>query len=191
MNDLEFAIDATIQGWLRALELKDANAEGRAVRVSELFVAFAREFGVSDEELIHLRRGALLHDIGKMGVPDLILNKPGPLSEPEWTLMKLHPELGYEVLVPIPFLRPAMDIVYCHHENWDGTGYPRGLSGGEIPLSARIFAVCNVWDALVTDQPYRKAWTKEEALSYIERGANTQFDPAIVAAFIKFITHAD
>ena len=191
MNDLEFAYDATIQAWLRALELKDANTGGHAVRATELSLMFAREFGLDDGELLHLRRGALLHDIGKIGVPDAILKKPGPLSEAEWALMKQHPELGYEMLAPIPFLRPAIDIVHCHHENWDGSGYPRGLKGEEIPLSARIFSVCNVWDALMTDQPYRKAWIEEEALSYIEHGSGKQFDPDIVAAFMKFITHED
>ncbi len=187
MNELEFAYDITLDGWLRALELKDANTGGHTIRVTELSLALARFLGIQGDELIQLRRGAILHDIGKIGVPDALLNKPDPLTEAEWTLMRLHPELGYGMLAPISFLHPAADVVYCHHENWDGSGYPRGLKGDEIPLMARIVSVCNMWDSLVSDQPYRKALSWEAALNNIEQGSGMQFDPEIVDAFMRFI----
>lgn len=139
---------------------------------------------MSEEELVHVRRGALLHDMGKMGIPDAILRKPGPLSEEEWVIMRRHPVYAYEFLSPIPFLRLALDIPYCHHERWDGTGYPRGLVREEIPLAARVFAVVDVWDALRSDRPYRKASPMEEVRQMIREGTGTHFDPRVVDAFL-------
>jgi HD-GYP domain-containing protein (c-di-GMP phosphodiesterase class II) len=145
----------------------------------------ARALSIPDEELVHVRRGALLHDIGKMGVPDDILLKPGPLSDEEWVVMRRHPQLAHELLAPISHLRPALDIPYCHHERMDGSGYPRGLAGDEIPLAARMFAVVDVWDALRSDRPYRKAWTEEQTLAHIRAGAGTHFDPKVVEVFLR------
>src|SRR5689334_22264450 len=139
--DLGLAYDATIEGWSHALDLRDHETEGHTQRVTEMTVRLGRMMGMDDVAMVHMRRGALLHDIGKMGIPDAILLKPGPLTEHEWTIMKLHPVYAYELLSPIAFLHPALDIPYCHHEKWDGSGYPRGLKGEEIPLAARIFAV--------------------------------------------------
>jgi putative nucleotidyltransferase with HDIG domain len=187
MNDLQFAYDATIEGWTRALGLRDRLTEAHSNRLAGLSLAFAGGLGFEGEDLTHLRRGALLHDIGKLGIPDSILNKPGPLSESEWELMRRHPVHGYEILAPIPFLQPAAEIVRCHHENWDGSGYPRGLKGETIPLMARIVSVCNVWDALLSDQPYRKAWSQADARRYIQAGSGVQFDPEIVGSFMQFI----
>jgi HD-GYP domain-containing protein (c-di-GMP phosphodiesterase class II) len=139
--------------------------------------------GFSEESLTHVRRGSLLHDIGKMGIPDSILLKPGPLTEVEWVIMKMHPTHAVELLSPIEYLRPALDIPYCHHEKWDGSGYPRGLSGQQIPLAARIFAVVDVWDALRSDRPYRPAWPLERVREHVREGAGSHFDPAVVEAF--------
>ncbi|MEW6718352.1 MAG: HD-GYP domain-containing protein, partial [Chloroflexota bacterium] len=136
---------------------------------------------------VHVRRGALLHDMGKLGIPDTILLKPGPLTEKEWEIMHQHPVYAYELLAPIPYLRPALDIPYCHHENWDGSGYPRKLKGEQIPLVARIFAVVDVWDALRSDRPYRKAWPEEKALAYIQEQAGKHFDPQVVEAFLRTV----
>ncbi len=179
--------DATLEGWARALELKDQETEGHARRVIEMSMALAEEMGVEDAQLAHIRRGALLHDIGKMGIPDQILQKEGSLNEEEWELMKQHPQYAYDLLSEIDYLKPALDIPYCHHEKWDGTGYPQGLEGEEIPLGARIFAVVDVWDALRSDRSYRDAWPDEKALSYITQQAGKQFDPAVVEAFLKVI----
>ncbi len=148
----------------------------------------ARALGLGGEELAHLRRGALLHDIGKMGIPDGILLKPGPLSGEKWVIMKKHPAYAYEMLSPIAFLRPTLDIPYCHHEKWDGTGYPRGLSGEQIPLAARLFAVVDVWDALRSDRPYRTGWPDERVREHIRQGANSHFDPVVVDAFLRVLT---
>jgi HD-GYP domain-containing protein (c-di-GMP phosphodiesterase class II) len=137
--------------------------------------------------MFHIRRGALLHDIGKIGVPDNILLKEGKLTEEEWTLMRRHPQYAYEMLEPIKYLRQALDIPYCHHEKWDGTGYPRRLKGGQIPIAARIFAIADVWDAIISDRPYRKAWTEQEALAYIREQSGKQFDPRVVEAFLRMI----
>ena len=137
------------------------------------------------EQLVHVRRGALLHDIGKMGVPDAILLKPGPLTDQEWVLMRQHPRLAYEMLSPIDFLRPALDIPNAHHERWDGTGYPRRLKGEDIPLSARLFAIVDVWDALCSDRPYRRAWPEQQAREHIQSLAGTHFDPDVVTAFLQ------
>jgi HD-GYP domain-containing protein (c-di-GMP phosphodiesterase class II)/putative methionine-R-sulfoxide reductase with GAF domain len=183
--ELNLAYDETIEGWSRALDLRDKETEGHTRRVTELTVRLARAMGIAEEQIIHIRRGALLHDIGKMGVPDRILLKEGPLTEEEQQIMRQHPQFAYDMLAPIQYLRPALDIPYCHHEKWDGTGYPRGLKGEEIPLSARIFAVADVYDALTSDRPYRKAWTKEQALEYVRQQSGSHFDPQVVDAFLR------
>jgi PAS domain S-box-containing protein/putative nucleotidyltransferase with HDIG domain len=188
---LGMAYDATIEGWSRALDMRDKETEGHTKRVTETSVALARLMGLPEEELTHLRRGALLHDIGKMGVPDAILLKPGPLTEEEWVLMKQHPGLAHEMLSRIEYLLPALNVPYCHHEKWDGTGYPRGLKGDDIPLAARIFAVVDVYDALTSDRPYRPAWTQAETIEHIRMQSGRQFDPAVVEVFLKDILRAD
>ncbi|MBC7093945.1 GAF domain-containing protein [Candidatus Bipolaricaulota bacterium] len=185
--DLRLAYDATIEGWSRALDLRDRETEGHTQRVTEFTVKLARAMGMREEEIVHVRRGALLHDMGKMGIPDSILVKPDKLTDEEWEIMRRHPQYAYEMLSPIEYLRPALDIPYCHHEKWDGTGYPRGLKGEQIPLSARIFAVADVWDALTSDRPYRPAWPREKALEYIREQAGKHFDPKVVEAFLKLI----
>lgn len=185
--ELRAAYDATIEGWSRALDLRDRETEGHSRRVTELTVLIAARMGFSAEELVHVRRGALLHDIGKMGIPDAILLKPGALDEQEWAIMRTHPTLAVELLRPIEFLAPALDIPWCHHEKWDGSGYPRGLRGTEIPLAARIFAVVDVYDALTSDRPYRSAWSREQALAYIRQQAGRHFDPQVVAVFEQVI----
>jgi len=184
-SDLALAYDATLEGWSRALDLRDQETEGHSQRVTELTLQLARAMGVPDEELVHIRRGALLHDIGKMGLPDSILRKPGPLTRKEREIMRRHPVYANELLAPIAFLRPAQDIPYCHHEKWDGTGYPRGLKGEQIPLAARIFAVADVWDALRSDRPYRPAWTQAQARRYIREQAGRHFDPRVVEVFLR------
>ena len=186
-NDLSFAYDETIQGWSRALDLRDKETEGHTKRVTEMTLELAETMDYKTEDLVHMRRGALLHDIGKMGIPDRILLKPGPLTDEEWVIMRMHPVFAYELILPIRYLRPALDIPYCHHERWDGSGYPRGLAGMEIPLAARIFAIVDVWDALTSDRPYRKAWSKEQALDYIQKQKGKHFDPKVVNAFVEKI----
>jgi HD-GYP domain-containing protein (c-di-GMP phosphodiesterase class II) len=183
-NELILAYEATIEGWARALELRDAETEGHTRRVTEMTVKLARKMQFSDSELVHIRRGAILHDIGKMAIPDNILRKPGPLDEDEWAIMRQHPVYAYRMLVTVPSLRPALDIPHYHHEKWDGSGYPEGLSGHAIPLAARLFAVIDVWDALTSDRPYRKAWPREKVSAYICEHAESHFDPAIVAIFL-------
>lgn len=181
---LSAAYDSTIEGWSRALDLRDKETEGHTQRVTEMAMHLARMVGIREEELIHVYRGALLHDIGKMGIPDSILLKPAPLSPEETELMKMHPIYAYHLLKPIRFLHPALDIPYCHHERWDGSGYPRGLKGEQIPLAARVFTVVDVWDALVSDRPYSPRWSKDEALKHIQDNAGSYFDPAVVEAFV-------
>jgi response regulator RpfG family c-di-GMP phosphodiesterase len=183
--ELTLAYDNTLAGWARALELRDAETEGHSRRVTDMTLDLAGAMGLSDEELVHVRRGALLHDIGKMGIPDSILTKPGELDDDEWDIVRLHPVHAFEMLSPVPFLRPALDIPHCHHERWDGTGYPRGLKGQQIPLPARIFAVVDVYDALSTDRPYRKAWPREKVLAHIREQAGKHFDPRVVEVFMK------
>jgi PAS domain S-box-containing protein/putative nucleotidyltransferase with HDIG domain len=183
-TELILAYNTTIEGWSRALDLRDRETEGHSLRVTELTVRLARAMGIGQAELIHIRRGALLHDIGKMGVPDAILLKPGPLTEEEWGIMRRHPTNAYELLTPIAYLRPALDIPYAHHEKWDGSGYPRGLKGEQIPLAARIFTVVDVWDALRSDRPYRPAWAEEQTRQYLRDQAGRSFDPQIVAVFL-------
>ncbi|HHT9111365.1 MAG TPA: HD domain-containing phosphohydrolase, partial [Candidatus Brocadiaceae bacterium] len=183
--ELLMAYDSTIEGWARALDLRDRETEGHSRRVTELTVQVATAIGlVSEADIIHVRRGALLHDIGKMGIPDGILLKDKPLNEEEWTVMKKHPIYSYNLLSPIAYLHPAIDIPYCHHEKWDGTGYPRGLKGEQIPLAARIFAVVDVWDAMRSDRPYRKGIPAKEVREHIRSLAGTQFDPKVVEVFL-------
>jgi putative nucleotidyltransferase with HDIG domain len=181
--ELALAYDTTLEGWSSALDLRDHETEGHTQRVTAMTLRLARSLGIPDAELVHMRRGALLHDIGKMGIPDKILLKPGPLTDEEWVIMKKHPVYAYELLSPIPYLRSALDIPYCHHEKWDGSGYPRGLKGEQIPLSARLFAVVDVWDALRSDRPYRRGWDEERVAQHIADGSGTHFDPKVVAAF--------
>jgi HD-GYP domain-containing protein (c-di-GMP phosphodiesterase class II) len=183
--ELEAAYEATLEGWARALELRDEITEGHTRRVTEVTLRLARVLHVPENELIHIRRGALLHDIGKMGIPDRILLKTGPLTADETAIMRNHPVYAYGMLMPIPFLRLALDIPYCHHEKWDGSGYPRGLNKEQIPLAARIFSVVDVWDALTSDRPYRPAWPKAKAREYIQERAGKDFDPQVVKAFLS------
>ncbi|HNB54676.1 MAG TPA: HD domain-containing phosphohydrolase, partial [Anaerolineales bacterium] len=179
------AYDATLTGWAKALELRDRDTEGHTQRVVEMTLKLAQAFGMSGEELVHVYRGALLHDIGKMGIPDNILRKPGTLDEGEWKIMRDHPSFAYEMLKPIDYLDHALDIPYCHHEKWNGTGYPRGLKGEEIPLAARIFAVVDVWDALSFDRPYRKALPPDLIFDYIRAESGKHFDPQVVEKFLE------
>ena len=185
--DVAEAYEATLEGWARALDLRDHETEGHSRRVTEMTVRLARAIGVNDTDLVHLRRGCLLHDIGKMGIPDKILLKPSQLTAEEWEIMRRHPVYAYELLAPIAYLRPALDIPYCHHEKWDGSGYPRGLSGPGIPLAARIFAVADIWDALRSDRPYRGAWAIERALQHIQAISGTHLDVTVVAAFVAML----
>lgn len=185
--ELVQAYDATIEGWSRAMDLRDEETENHTRRVMEMTIELAQVLGVLEKELIHLRRGALLHDIGKIGVPDEILHKPGPLTDEEWVIMRKHPVFAFEMISPIEYLRPALDIPYCHHEKWDGTGYPRGLKGEQIPLAGRIFAIVDVWDALRSDRPYRKAWPEDKVIDYIRSQSGTHFDPKIVEVFLNML----
>lgn len=184
-DQLVLGYDATIEGWSRALDLRDKETEGHTQRVTSLTMQLAATFGIRDEEVVQVRRGALLHDIGKMGVPDSILHKPDKLNAEEWEIMRQHPVFAYQLLSPISYLQGALDIPYAHHEKWDGSGYPRGLKGEAIPFTARLFAVIDVYDALTSDRPYRKAWSKEETLEHIKEQSGTHFDPRVVTAFIE------
>jgi len=183
--ELIIAYDATIEGWARAMDLRDKETENHTQRVTEFTLSLAKALGAKDSELLYIRRGALLHDIGKIGIPDNILLKQGELTDDEWILMRRHPQFAYEMLQPIKYLRQSLDIPYCHHEKWDGSGYPRGLKGEQIPIAARIFAIADVWDAITSDRPYRKGWSSEEALAYIKNQSGKQFDPKVVDAFLK------
>jgi HD-GYP domain-containing protein (c-di-GMP phosphodiesterase class II) len=184
-TDLSIAYDRTIEGWSNALGMRDKETKGHSQRVADLTIRIAEEFNIKDEQLIHIRRGALLHDIGKMSVSDSILLKPGELTDEEKIIMKRHPKHARDLLYPIEHLRPAIDIPFCHHEKWDGTGYPRGLKGEEIPLSARIFSVLDVSDALSSDRSYRSAWSEEKVADYIKSESGSRFDPRIVEVFLK------
>ena len=186
-HDLAEAYDTTLVGWAKALELRDRETEGHSRRVTETTLSVARALRVPEDELIHIRRGTILHDIGKMGVPDDILHKPGPLDPEERSIMQQHPEYALKMLENVPFLKKALDIPYCHHEQWDGSGYPRGLKGEEIPLAARIFSIVDVWDALLSDRPYSKPWTKEKAVEYLKSQAGLYFDPKIVEVFLRLV----
>ena len=185
--ELMLSYDTTLEGWAKALEVRSHETEGHSRRVTELTMRLARIMGMSKENLVHVRRGALLHDIGKMGIPDHILHKPGPLNDDEWEIMRQHPVISFDLLSTIPFLHQAVDIPYCHHEKWDGSGYPRGLKGEQIPLSARVFAVVDVWDALHNDRSYRKAWEEERIHSYIQEQSGLHFDPQVVEAFFQLL----
>jgi PAS domain S-box-containing protein/putative nucleotidyltransferase with HDIG domain len=185
--ELSLAYETTLEGWSNAMDLRDKETEGHTKRVTDLTVKLAREMSISEDDMIHIRRGALLHDIGKIGVPDRILYKANKLTKKEWEIMRQHPVHAYNLLSRIEFLRPALNIPYCHHEKWDGTGYPRGLKGENIPLSARIFAIVDVWDAITSDRPYRSAWTEEKALKYIKEQSGSYFDPQVVDAFLRLI----
>ena len=186
-SELFQAYESTIEGWSAALDLRDRETKDHSLRVTEMTVKLCRASKMSSQSLIHVRRGALLHDIGKMGIPDKILLKKEPLTESDWAIIKKHPEYAYALLHHIEYLRPALDIPYCHHEKWDGTGYPRGLKGEEIPLAARLFAIVDVWDALLSDRPYRKGWTKEKVYDHIKSLSGTHFDPEAVTLFFAVI----
>ncbi len=181
--DLVTAYDKTLEGWTKALELRDGETIGHSQRVTQLTIRLAKRVGIPQDQLIHIQRGALIHDIGKMAIPDYILLKPGPLTDEEWRIMRQHPTYAVQILGGIPFLQPALDIPACHHERWDGTGYPRGLKGDQIPLSARIFAVVDVWDALRSDRPYRPAFSLKYVVNMIQSMSGKNFDPQIVEAF--------
>ena len=185
--ELSLAYDATIEGWSRALDLRDKETEGHTQRVTEMTLQLARRMGIAENDYVHIRWGSLLHDIGKMGVPDEILLKPGPLTEEEWEIMRKHPVYAYEMLSPISFLHKALDIPYCHHEKWDGSGYPRGLRENHIPLIARIFAIVDIWDALGSNRPYRQAWPVEKILDHVKSLSGTHFDPQVVEVFLNMV----
>ncbi|MGA1874993.1 MAG: MASE3 domain-containing protein [bacterium] len=185
-RELVHAYEDTLEGWILALDMRDKETENHTQRVTEITLSLARYMNFNREELVNVRRGALLHDIGKIGIPDSILHKPGPLTPEEWEIMRQHPVHAYNMLSPIFYLRPALDIPYEHHERWDGSGYPRGLKGEQIPPAVRIFSVVDVWDALSSDRPYRKGWPEHKVTEYICRQAGSHFDPTVVAAFQKF-----
>jgi putative two-component system response regulator len=181
------AYEATIDGLSHALDLRDRETEGHSRRVTEVTIKLAQALNINDEEITHIRRGSLMHDIGKIGIPDAILHKPEPLADEEWIIMRKHPQFAYDMLASIEYLRPALVIPYNHHEKWDGTGYPRGLKGEEIPISARLFAIADVWDALTSDRPYRPAWSQEQALAYIREQSGKHFDPQVVELFFNVL----
>jgi len=186
---LTLAYDATVEGWSQAVDLRDPEIGGHTRRVTELTLQVAQALGIEPDKLEHVRRGALLHDVGTMGIPDSILLKPGPLTNEEWAAMRKHPVYAYELLAPIDFLRPVLDIPYCHHEKWDGSGYPQGLQGDQIPLPARAFAIVDVWDALTSNRPYRPAWNREEAWDHIRGQSGSHFDPRVVEEFMRLVWH--
>jgi putative two-component system response regulator len=184
-QQLMTAYEATIEGWSRAMDLRDRETEGHSRRVTQMTLQLADVMGIGEKDLVYIRYGSLLHDMGKLGIPDAILHKPGRLTEDEWEIMRQHPQLGRDLLIPIEYLRPALDIPYCHHEKWNGAGYPRGLKGTEIPLAARLFTVVDVWDALLSDRPYRRAWNREEVVTYLKEESGKSFDPLVVDLFLK------
>jgi PAS domain S-box-containing protein/putative nucleotidyltransferase with HDIG domain len=186
-RELAEAYDITLEGWAKALEFRDKETEGHSRRVTETTLKIARALDISEDELVQIRRGALLHDIGKMVIPDDILRKPGTLTDEELIIIRKHPEAAYQLLAPIPYLKKALEIPYCHHEKWDGTGYPRGLKRREIPVSARIFAVADVWDAVQSDRSYKKGWSQEEAVAHLKQQAGKYFDPRIVDLFLRLL----
>lgn len=185
--ELSQAYDTTLEGWSQALDMRDNATEGHTQRVADIVLQLARKMGLNGDSVVDIRRGALLHDIGKMGIPDKILLKPGPLTRAEWDVMRQHPKYAYDLLYPIEYLRSALDIPYCHHERWDGSGYPRQLEAEKIPLAARIFAVVDVWDALNSDRSYRDAWSRKKVINYLEDQSGKHFDPQVVAIFIEFL----
>ncbi|HEX8990933.1 MAG TPA: PAS domain S-box protein [Anaerolineales bacterium] len=190
-EELSKAYDVTLEGWGNALELRDKETQGHTRRVAHLTLRLAQRLGLQEPALTHLLRGVLVHDIGKMGVPDHILHKKKPLTQKEWEQMRRHPQYAFDLLYPISYLRPAIEVPYCHHEKWDGTGYPRGLRQEEIPLAARIFSIVDVWDALLSDRVYRKAWPRQKVIDYITEEAGKHFEPRIVEEFLKMMDHTD
>jgi HD-GYP domain-containing protein (c-di-GMP phosphodiesterase class II) len=182
--ELTLAYNTTIEGWSRALDLRDRDTEGHTERVTDMAIKLARRLHLSESELVHIRRGSILHDIGKMAIPDGILLKPGPLTEDEWEVIRQHPRYAYELLSPISYLGQAVDIPHYHHEKWDGTGYPDGLRENQIPLHARLFAVIDVYDALTSHRPYRSAWSTQKAIDYVRDQIGKHFDSAIVQQFL-------
>jgi putative nucleotidyltransferase with HDIG domain len=186
-SELEQAYDTTLEGWAKVLELRDPTTEGHTQRVVSLSIQLAKQMGINDQDLINIRRGAVLHDIGKMAIPDDVLCKPGSLTDEEVKIMRMHPMLAVEMLSKIRFLEDALAIPRYHHERWDGKGYPDGLTGEDIPLAARIFAVVDVWDALINERPSREALTEEEAIAHIKNGAGSHFDPDVVQNFLKMV----
>jgi len=188
ISEIIKAHEQAIDGWSRAMDFRDLETANHTQRVAEMTVELAEKMGFNKSQIKQARQGALLHDIGKMAVPDSILLKPDKLTDEEWVIMRKHPEYALEMLWPINFLRPAtLDIPYCHHEHWDGSGYPRGLNGEEIPLAARIFSVIDVWDSLSFDRPYRKAWPQEKVIDYIQEQSGKYFDPKVVNVFLQEI----
>lgn len=185
LRTLQSTYDTTIEGWVHALDLRDKETEGHTRRVTEMTMQLALAMGISEELTAHYRRGALLHDVGKLGIPDAILHKRGPLTDEELGVLRKHPEYAYQWLAPIEYLRPALDIPYCHHEKWNGSGYPRGLRGEQIPLAARMFALIDVWDALLSERPYKQAWSVDQAAQYIHSQKNIHFDPMIADIFLE------
>ncbi|MFN8413691.1 MAG: HD domain-containing phosphohydrolase, partial [Anaerolineales bacterium] len=186
-DDLVIAYDTTIEGWAKALELKDKETEGHSRRVTQITLTVAKALGFREKEIVDIRRGTILHDIGKMSIPDEILRKNGALSLEEKKIVERHPRVAYDLLKDIPHLKNAIEIPYCHHEKWDGSGYPRGLKGEEIPLTARVFAIVDVWDALLSDRPYRPAWDKNRVIKYLIDQSGKHFDPNIVEKFIELV----
>jgi putative nucleotidyltransferase with HDIG domain len=187
-KDLINAYDSTLEGWAKALELRDKETEGHSERVTNLTVKLAEAMGIQGEALVNVRRGALLHDIGKMGVPDAILHKNGPLDDRERMIIQKHPQNAYDMLKHIDYLQAALEIPYGHHEKWDGTGYPRGLKGEQIPVAARLFAIVDVYDALISDRPYRKAFPRAEVIAYLKNQSGSHFDPAVLELFLRVLT---
>jgi putative two-component system response regulator len=186
-QELLEAYDLTIEGWSSALVIRDMETDDHTRRVAEMTIRMGKLLGLNEDDLLQIKRGSLLHDVGKLGIPDNILLKPGPLTDEEWVIMRKHPVYAYEWLSKIAYLNKAMDIPHYHHEKWDGTGYPEGLKGEEIPLAARIFAIVDVWDALTSNRPYRKALEKEEVISYIKEKTGSHFDPALLQVFMQMI----
>jgi PAS domain S-box-containing protein len=183
--ELSLAYDSAIESWAQVLELSNRENGAHAYRVVELTIKLARSMGIAEQELIHFRRGALLHDVGKLGIPESILNKPGPLDEAEWKVMQSHSQLAYELLSSVNYLAPALDIPHYHHERWDGSGYPEGLREEQIPFPARLFAVVDVYDALTSTRSYRPAWSRQVALTHIQNSSGKLFDPVVVRAFLQ------
>lgn len=190
-KELAEAYDTTLEGWAKALEYRDKETEGHSRRVIEITVTLAKSLEVNEADIVHIRRGAILHDIGKMAIPDEILRKRGPLTTSERAIVQNHPEAARKMLEGISFLQKAIDIPYYHHEKWDGTGYPRGLRGSQIPFAARIFAVTDVWDALLSNRPYSKPWTKEQAIAYLKEQSGKHFDPGIVGVFLGLVERGE
>lgn len=188
-KELNIAYKSTIEGWAKALELRDVETKGHSVRVAEYTIHLAKEVGVQEEEFDNYYFGALMHDIGKMGIPDRILLKPSPLDADEWAIMRMHPIYANRLLSSIKHPKFSLDIPTYHHEKWDGTGYPFGLNGTEIPLSARVFTVIDVFDGLTSDRPYRKAWPVDTTINHIKGKSGISFDPFVVEKFLEIFLH--